>query len=289
MPAPWARDIIAHGGADLRKNSAAIGAVLDAPRKKKKKKKNKKRLRTIGGSVRANATSSSPGAAYTTALVPEIAPGLSADHDLLMLLLPSRHLRRIAQAVTSSLRRFRTTAACERLLPRSLMTVGGCILGRAASPTRRAEPRDLACGSCDTDHDRNLSAIVGLCRVRRSQLSWSWESYGCPMRAILLPQIARLREGVFYCTAFGGHGLNTTAIGDASSPRRSPARATDIRLFEPSASPDGSPLRHGGVHLPYCSYQARDWWKERGRLRDRGGAGSCFSAACETGCSDGCF
>ena len=29
----------------------------------------------------------------------------------------------------------------------------------------------------------------------------------------LMPQIGRLEEGLWYATAFGGHGLNTTAIG----------------------------------------------------------------------------
>ena len=28
-----------------------------------------------------------------------------------------------------------------------------------------------------------------------------------------MPQIGRLDDGLWYCTSFGGHGMNTTAAG----------------------------------------------------------------------------
>ena len=50
-----------------------------------------------------------------------------------------------------------------------------------------------------------------------------------------MPQIGRLPSGLWHCTAFGGHGLNTTAIGGrvvAEAILGNPARQpTSLRLL----------------------------------------------------------
>ena len=49
----------------------------------------------------------------------------------------------------------------------------------------------------------------------------------------LMPQIGRLQPHVWYCTAFGGHGMNTTAIGGKIVAEAITGESDRIRLFEP--------------------------------------------------------
>jgi hypothetical protein len=80
-----------------------------------------------------------------------------------------------------------------------------------------------------------------------------------------MPQVGKLDEGLWYCTAFGGHGLNTTAaagglIADAI------AEGDDrYRLFEPfGLAWNGGPLGPVAAQLTYWKLQLQDWWAERG-------------------------
>jgi gamma-glutamylputrescine oxidase len=81
----------------------------------------------------------------------------------------------------------------------------------------------------------------------------------------LMPQIGRLQPHVWYCTAFGGHGMNTTAIGGKIVAEAIMGESDRIRLFEPFglASTFG-PLGRAAVQLAYWSMQAQDCWQERG-------------------------
>lgn len=95
----------------------------------------------------------------------------------------------------------------------------------------------------------------------KTELAWSGlMSYA----RHLMPQIGRMAPGVWYCTAFGGHGLNTTAIGGKVIAEGILGESERYRLFEPFGL-----VWAGGIaglavaQLTYWKLQAQDWWRER--------------------------
>lgn len=95
----------------------------------------------------------------------------------------------------------------------------------------------------------------------KTELAWSGlMSYA----RHLMPQIGRMAPGVWYCTAFGGHGLNTTAIGGKVIAEGILGESERYRLYEPFGL-----VWAGGIaglavaQLTYWKLQARDWWRER--------------------------
>ncbi|KPQ07725.1 MAG: gamma-glutamylputrescine oxidase [Rhodobacteraceae bacterium HLUCCA12] len=79
-----------------------------------------------------------------------------------------------------------------------------------------------------------------------------------------MPQIGTLRPGVWHATAFGGHGLNTTAIGGRVVAEAVLGETDRIRLFRPfGLSWAGGPAGLAAAQLTYWTLQARDWWAER--------------------------
>lgn len=235
-----ARDIIAHGGA-IFENSAAIGAVLDAP---------EKRLRTIGGSVRARDVVLA-GGGYTTDLVPELRRAYLPIATYVLLTEPAPE--KIAQAVTSPCAISDNRRANDYY---RLVDGGNRLLWGGRITTRRAEPRDLAALLRKT----MISTYPQLSDLR-VEIAWSGlMSYA----RHLMPQIGRLRDGVYYCTAFGGHGLNTTAIGGRVVAEAITGESDRIRLYEPfGLAWNGGPFGTAAVQLTYWTYRAQDWWKER--------------------------
>ena len=80
----------------------------------------------------------------------------------------------------------------------------------------------------------------------------------------LMPQIGRLQPGVWYCTAFGGHGMNTTAIGGKVVAEAIAGDSDRYRLFEPfGLAWNGGPFGRAAAQLTYWTYQAMDAWRER--------------------------
>ncbi len=80
----------------------------------------------------------------------------------------------------------------------------------------------------------------------------------------LMPQIGELQPGVWYCTAFGGHGLNTTAIGGKLVAEGILDQSDRYTLFKPFGLPWAGGLAGLAVaQLTYWKLQAQDWWRER--------------------------
>jgi gamma-glutamylputrescine oxidase len=75
-----------------------------------------------------------------------------------------------------------------------------------------------------------------------------------------MPLIGRDREGIWYATAFGGHGLNTTAMAGQLLARAIAGGDDAYRRFDPFA-PDWA----GGI-VGRAAVQGSYWWM---RLRDR--------------------
>lgn len=85
----------------------------------------------------------------------------------------------------------------------------------------------------------------------------------------LMPQLGQLQEGLWYCTAFGGHGMNTTAIGGRLMAEAMLGQSGRYRLFEPFGLEwAGSVFGVAAVQATYWYLRARDWLQER-----RAGAG----------------
>jgi glycine/D-amino acid oxidase-like deaminating enzyme len=98
-------------------------------------------------------------------------------------------------------------------------------------------------------------------RDLRTELAWSGlMSYA----RHLMPQIGRMSPGVWYCTAFGGHGLNTTAIGGKVIAEGILGETERYKLFEPFGLVWAGGLAGLAVaQLTYWKLQAQDWWRER--------------------------
>jgi gamma-glutamylputrescine oxidase len=79
-----------------------------------------------------------------------------------------------------------------------------------------------------------------------------------------MPQLGRLEEGLWYCTAFGGHGLNTTAAAGCLVAAAIAEGDDRYRLFAPfGLTWNGGPLGPVAAQLIYWKLQAQDWWAER--------------------------
>lgn len=82
-----------------------------------------------------------------------------------------------------------------------------------------------------------------------------------------MPQIGALGGGLWYCTAFGGHGMNTTAIGGRVIAEAITGRSDRYRLFAPfGLAWNGGPAGRAAVQATYWALQAQDAWNERARL-----------------------
>ena len=95
----------------------------------------------------------------------------------------------------------------------------------------------------------------------KTELAWSGlMSYA----RHLMPQIGEVESGVWHCTAFGGHGLNTTAIGGKVVAEAILGQSDRYKLFRPFGL-----VWAGGIaglavaQLTYWKLQAQDWWRER--------------------------
>jgi gamma-glutamylputrescine oxidase len=79
----------------------------------------------------------------------------------------------------------------------------------------------------------------------------------------LMPQIGQWKPGVWYCTAFGGHGMNTTAIGGTVIAEGITGESDRYRLFAPfDLAWNGGVFGRAAVQLTYWGYRAADAARE---------------------------
>jgi hypothetical protein len=209
-----------------------------------------KTVRTAGGTVTARDVLFC-GGGYTDAVVPALRRSMLPIATYV--LLTERAPDRIAEAI-------RTTDAVgdnRRAGDYYRVVEGGArILWGGKITTRTAEPRDLA--------DRLRRTMVSTypqLEGLRVEVAWSGlMSYA----RHLMPQIGRLAPGVWHATAFGGHGMNTTAIGGLVIAEAIAGQSDRYRLFEPFGLDwNGGPAGHAAVQLTYWWLQAQDRWRER--------------------------
>lgn len=128
---------------------------------------------------------------------------------------------------------------------------GSRILWGGRITTRTTEPRDVA-AILRHEMVTTYPQLAGL----KVEAAWSGlMSYA----RHLMPQIGQYRPGVWYCTAFGGHGMNTTAIGGTVIAEAIRGASDRYKLFAPFGLVwNGGPFGTAAVQLTYWSYQAAD-------------------------------
>lgn len=137
-----------------------------------------------------------------------------------------------------------------------LMDGGKRILWGGKITTRRSDPGDLA-EYLRQDMVSTFPQLAGL----KVDLAWSGlMSYA----RHLMPQIGALADNVWHCTAFGGHGMNTTSIGGQVVAEAILGASDRVKLFAPFGLDwNGGPFGTAAVQLTYWNLQAQDWLKER--------------------------
>jgi glycine/D-amino acid oxidase-like deaminating enzyme len=128
--------------------------------------------------------------------------------------------------------------------------------------TRRSEPHSLA-EMLKTD----ILEIYPQLGDFRVEYAWSG-LMGYTRRK--MPVIGELEPGLWAATAFGGHGLNTSAMAGelvAGAIAGGDGRWKTFKSFHPGAidriAGGSSPVGRVGTQIAYWSMQLRDWWDER--------------------------
>lgn len=140
-----------------------------------------------------------------------------------------------------------------RLIDEGRILWGGRITTRVTEPSRLAErmKRDM------------LSVFP---QLGDPQMDYAWA--GLMGYAVhKMPIILQTPDGQWHATAFGGHGLNTTAMAGLLVSRAILTGDDEIKRFQPfGPAYTFGPLARLGVQGSYWWMQARDKWDESGRV-----------------------
>ncbi|KAF0171264.1 MAG: Glycine/D-amino acid oxidase deaminating [Rhodobacteraceae bacterium] len=137
-----------------------------------------------------------------------------------------------------------------------LVDDGKRVLWGGKITTRTTEPRDLGKLLHQTMTD-TYPQLAGL------QTDTVWTGLMSYARH-RMPQIGKLASGLWHCTAFGGHGMNTTAIGGRVIAEAMLGQSDRYRRFAPFGLDwTGGLAGMAAVQLTYWRYQAMDAWRER--------------------------
>ena len=228
-------------GGTIHDGSAATGCDLSSAQK---------RVHTAGGQVTARNVVFTTGG-YTGALNQRLKRAFLPIATYVMVSEQAPDLIRSAIATTDAIGDNRRAGDYYRVVDGgSRLLWGGRITTRAASPAAlAAELRKEMTGT--------YPQLAGL----KTELAWSGlMSYA----RHLMPQIGEMQPGVWHCTAFGGHGLNTTAIGGKLVAEGILGQSDRYKLFKPfGLAWAGGVAGLAVAQLTYWKLQAQDWWRER--------------------------
>ncbi len=122
--------------------------------------------------------------------------------------------------------------------------------------TRTTEPRELG----KLLHRTMTDTYPQLAELPIDKVWTGLMSYGRHM----MPQIGKMPSGLWHCTAFGGHGMNTTAIGGRVVAEGILGQTDRYRRFAAFGLDwVGGLVGMAAVQLTYWQYQAMDFWRER--------------------------
>lgn len=229
-------------GGRIHEASPAIEARLDGA---------EKIIRTPGGEVRAARVIIATGG-YTERLVPRLRRAMLPIATYVMLSEEAPDLIATAISTRHAVGDNRRAGDYYRLVDGGRRILwGGRITTRAASTDGLV--RELR---------REMLTVYPQLAGLKTELAWSGlMSYA----RHLMPQIGEMSPDVWHCTAFGGHGLNTTAIGGKVVAEAILGQSDRVNLFKPfGLTWTGGPAGRMAVQLTYWKLQAQDWWRERG-------------------------
>ena len=229
-------------GGKIYEHSPATGCALGP----------QKRLRTPNGQVTAKRAIFATGG-YTGPLIPRLKRAVLPIATYMMVSKPAPDLLAKVIKTPSAVLDDRRASDYYRLVEGGQRLLwGGRITTRAASP--QAVAADLR---------RAMLDVFPQLAPLETDLAWSG-LMGYARH--LMPQIGQLQPDVWHLTAFGGHGLNTTAIAGKVLAEAILGQSNRIDLFAPwGLSYAGGPIGLAIAQLTYWSLQAQDQWRERQR------------------------
>jgi glycine/D-amino acid oxidase-like deaminating enzyme len=235
-----AREIVRLGGT-IHEGSPVLSAELDGP---------VKRLRTARATIEAEQVLFATGG-YTGSLFPPLKRAFLPIATYVLLTEAAPELIREAIRTRAAVGDDRRASDYYRLVED-----GSRILWGGRITTRTTEPRNVAALL-----RREMVTTYPQLSDLKVELAWSGlMSYA----RHLMPQIGQYRPGVWYCTAFGGHGMNTTAVGGTVIAEAIRGDSDRYRLFAPfGLAWNGGPFGTAAVQLTYWRYQAADFLRER--------------------------
>ena len=234
-----AREVERLGG-HIHEASAAISADLQTT----------KRIRTRSGEVRARRAVFATGG-HTGPLVPRLHRAVLPIATYMMLSEPAPDLIASAIQTREAVLDDRRASDYYRLVDNGKRLLWG---GRI---TTRAAPAD---GVAQELRRAMLDVFPQLAPLR-TDLAWSG-LMGYARH--LMPQLGQLQPDVWHITAFGGHGLNTTAITGKILAEAMLGQSDRIKLFAPfGLNWAGGAIGLAVAQLTYWGLQAQDHWRER--------------------------
>ncbi|KQS75248.1 oxidoreductase [Rhizobium sp. Leaf384] len=228
-------------GGTIFERTPATRCMLDGP---------EKRIDTPQGRVSARHVVFTTGG-YTGSLVGRLRRAYLPIATYVMITEAAPDLIRTAIATTDAIGDNRRAGDYYRVVENGTRILwGGRITTRAASPTALAQALR-----------REMLGTYPQLEGLKTELAWSGlMSYA----RHLMPQIGQMQPDVWHCTAFGGHGLNTTAIGGKLVAEGILGQSDRYTMFSPFGL-----VWAGGVaglataQLTYWKLQMQDWWRER--------------------------
>lgn len=227
-------------GGRIFEGSLVTGSDLDGPTKL---------LHTSGGQVLARDVVFATGG-YTGNVVPKLRGAMLpiATYVLLTEVAPERiaEIIRVPYAISDNRRAgdyYRLVDGGRRLL------WGGRITTRISEPARLAE---MLRTTMVTTYP-SLAAIG---------IEVAWSGLMAYARH-LMPMIGEMKRNVWYCYGFGGHGLNTTAIGGRVVAEGILGTSDRYKLYTPfGLNWAGGPFGTAAAQMTYWTYQGIDFIKE---------------------------
>ncbi|PVE22062.1 FAD-dependent oxidoreductase [Microvirga sp. KLBC 81] len=228
-------------GGKIYEGSAAVAVALNGATKIAK---------TAHGSVDANDLVIASGG-YTGNLIPQLKHSYLPIATYVMLTKPNRGLIASAILTDAAIGDDRRAGDYYRVVDG-----GERVLWGGKITTRTTEPRLLG-------HLLHKTMVSTYPQLRDLDVEIVWSGLMSYARH-MMPQIGRLQPGVWYCTAFGGHGMNTTAIGGRVIAEAILGETDRYKLFAPfGLAWNGWIAGRVAAQLTYWAYQAADLFRER--------------------------
>ena len=229
-------------GGRIYEGSPATGAALAGPTK---------RVETAAGRIEAPRVVIATGG-YTGALVPRLRRAVLPIATYMMATEAAPDL--IASAIRTRACMYDDRRAGDYY---RLVEGGRRLLWGGRITTRAADPAGIA-----RELRREMLTAYPQLAELRTELSWSG-LMGYARH--LMPQVGEMAPGVWHITAFGGHGLNTTAIAGKVVAEAILGESDRIAMFAPFGLDwAGGAAGLVAAQLTYWKLQAQDWWRERG-------------------------